>query len=66
MIGADFVCYVVPSPKLYKEWLEVISNKYNNKVKRVIFTDIKYGYVGVNVKLLLENGDLKKCLAILD
>lgn len=53
---ADLACYGVPSPGLYDRWLDSISKHYKSCVKQVYFRDKKYGYSGVNVKLILENG----------
>jgi coenzyme F420-reducing hydrogenase beta subunit len=47
----DLVCYGVPSPKLYKKWIETIERKHKKKIKCVYFRDKKYGYAGVNIKI---------------
>lgn len=52
----DFVCYGVPSPILYKRWIETIIKKHKIKVININFRDKKYGYSGVNCRLVLENG----------
>lgn len=52
----DLVCYGVPSPGLYRRWVDSIQKHHGKKVKRILFRDKKYGYSGVNVKVILENG----------
>lgn len=52
----DFYCYGVPSPELYKEWIDWLNKKYNCKVKYINFRDKKYGYFGVNTQITFENG----------
>lgn len=56
LITVDLICYGVPSPGVYKEWIQSIAQKYGSKVSKVYFRDKKYGYAGVNVKVLLKNG----------
>lgn len=56
LITVDLVCYGVPSPGLYKEWIQDIAQKHGSKVSRVYFRDKKYGYAGVNVKVVLKDG----------
>lgn len=56
LLTVDLVCYGVPSPGLYKEWIQDIAQKHGSKVSRVYFRDKKYGYAGVNVKVMLQNG----------
>lgn len=56
LITADFACYGVPSPKLYRKWIETLEQRNKNKVEKVIFRDKKYGYAGVNVRVNFKNG----------
>mgnify|MGYP002535957162 CR=1 FL=1 len=56
LLTVDLVCYGVPSPGLYKEWIQDIAQKHGSKVSRVYFRDKKYGYAGVNIKVMLQNG----------
>lgn len=56
LLTVDLVCYGVPSPGLYKEWIQGIAKRHGSKVSRVYFRDKKYGYAGVNVKVLLKDG----------
>lgn len=56
LITVDLVCYGVPSSGLYKEWIQSIAEKHGSEVSRIYFRDKKYGYAGVNVKVLLKDG----------
>ena len=53
---AELVCYGVPSPGIYKKWIDYIEKKYNNKIININFRDKKYGYFGTNVKIYFKDG----------
>jgi len=55
---ADFVCYGVASPKLYREWLNQLEDKYQCNISYINFRDKKYGYAGVNCKVDFANGKI--------
>lgn len=52
----DLLCYGVPSPGLYDKWLDSIRKRYGENIREIYFRDKKYGYAGVNVKMVLESG----------
>ena len=54
----DLVCYGVPSPGLYRKWIEYLEKKYSCKVTNINFRDKKYGYSGTNIKIFLSNGEI--------
>lgn len=56
LIVCDLLCYGVPSPGLYRKWVQYIKEKYNSMVSSIYFRDKKYGYAGVNVKVELADG----------
>lgn len=56
LITADIKCYGVPSSKLFDKFQEYLNSLFESKVKNFYFRDKKYGYSGVNVKVVLENG----------
>ena len=56
LILAEIICFGVPSPGLYMRWISYIENKYGSKMRELYFRDKKYGFSGVNVKAILENG----------
>lgn len=51
----DLVCYGVPSPGVFSEWLQYLNNKYD-RVTDVRFRDKSYGYSSPNVRVLFNNG----------
>lgn len=44
LITVGVVCYGVPSPKLFSEYISYIQNKYNDRLHRFHFRSKKYGY----------------------
>lgn len=44
LITFDFVCHGVPSPKVFKKYIEYINSKYNSCVIDYKFRTKKYGY----------------------
>lgn len=48
LITLDFACHGVPSPKVFRKYLEYISNKYEAKVLDYKFRTKKYGYKSYN------------------
>ena len=55
LIIMDLVCYGVPSPGLFDDWIKYLEKKYG-KVKDVWFRDKTYGYASPNVKVVFSNG----------
>lgn len=61
----DLECYGVPSPGLYRRWIQELEKKYGSEVASIYFRDKKYGYAGVNVKVVLKNGKiLEDCVDV--
>ena len=56
LILIDSVCYGVPSPGLFKEWIDYLNEKYKNNVQNVVFREKSYGYATPNIKVEFENG----------
>ena len=57
LITLDFVCHGVPSPKVFRKYIEYIENKYKAQVKDYKFRTKKYGYTGYSYsKSILSNG----------
>ncbi|MCD7838463.1 MAG: Coenzyme F420 hydrogenase/dehydrogenase, beta subunit C-terminal domain [Clostridiales bacterium] len=56
LITVDLACYGVPSPGLYDKYIAFLGEKYASPVKELYFRDKKYGYSGVNVKVVLRDG----------
>ena len=60
LIVCDLVCYGVPSPKIFKEFINYIEKKYHSKVKKYIFRDKEIGWSTGKSKIILLNGkDIK-------
>ncbi len=57
LITADVKCYGVPSSELFDMFQQNLSCRYNTRIKNFYFRDKKYGYSGVNVKAILEDGN---------
>lgn len=46
LITLDFVCHGVPSPKIFRKYIEYTENKYDAQVRDYKFRTKKYGYNG--------------------
>ena len=60
----DLSCYGVPSPRIFKMWINYLENKYKKNVVSINFRDKKYGYSGTNVRVNFENGFLEDSIDI--
>lgn len=56
LLLVDLACYGVPSPKVYQKWIETLESRYESEIEKIYFRDKKYGYAGVNIKVVLKNG----------
>lgn len=56
LITIDMICKGVPSPKLWKKYVEYQEKKYNSKIKQVSFRKKTYGYHSGTMELAFENG----------
>ena len=56
LITIDMICKGVPSPKLWKKYVDFKEKKYNSKIKQVSFRKKTYGYHSGTMELLFENG----------
>ena len=56
LICIDIVCHGVPSPKVWRKYLDFHAMKENSSIKEVIFKDKKYGYGSSTMTLMFENG----------
>ena len=52
----DLLCLGVSSPKLFAEWIDYLSKKYQSAVINVQFRNKHYGYSVPNVRVFLEDG----------
>lgn len=44
LITIDFICHGVPSPKVFRKYLDWIENAYQDKLKEFNFRDKRYGW----------------------
>ncbi len=66
LITVDLVCHGVPSPKLFKKYIEYLEEKYNSKILNYEFRSKEKNGWGLTSKVLLENGKIKYINANLD
>lgn len=58
LITVDLVCHGVPSPKLWKKYLEYQKNKYHSDIIEVSFRNKTYGYHSGTMKIKFQNGKI--------
>ncbi len=51
----DFVCLGIPSPLVYRRYLEMLEKRYKSKVKKVWFKNKKEGWRGIGTSIQFEN-----------
>ena len=58
LVIIDLVCYGVPSPGLFEDWVAYLNAQYGKRggVTDVIFRDKSYGYASPNVKVKFADG----------
>lgn len=57
LITVDVVCRAVPSPLLWKKYVEYQKSKYDNNIKNILFRDKSfYGYNHSQISIQLSNG----------
>ncbi len=56
LITIDMICKGVPSPKLWRKYVNYQEKKYNSKIKKVSFRNKTYGYHSGTMELVFENG----------
>lgn len=59
LLTMDIVCHATPSPAIWKGYVEFMEDKFNSKVKKVIFRDKKYGWHSHNETFFFANGKQK-------
>ena len=55
LVLVELKCYGVPSPGLFKKYINFLEDKYKSKVVDVRFRDKKYGYGTTVVKVIFDN-----------
>lgn len=56
LITIDMICKGVPSPKLWKKYVDYQEKKYKSKIVRISFRKKTYGYHSGTMELVFENG----------
>lgn len=56
LITCDLICGCVSSPKVYKIYIQYLSNKYHSSVKSVNFKDKRNGWREKSIAVEFENG----------
>lgn len=56
LITNDVVCHGVPSPRLWKDYIEFLQKKYKSKLTKFNFRDKNIGWRGYNIRAEFENG----------
>ncbi len=56
LITVDLVCRSVPSPKLWRQYLDWQEKRYNSKIKSVSCRQKTYGYHSGTLEICFENG----------
>lgn len=56
LIAVDFVCLGANSPKVFLQYLKMLENRYDSKIKRIWFKNKTYGWNRFSTKVEFENG----------
>lgn len=56
LICMDFVCRGVPSPGLWKNYVQFMENKFGSKMVKARFKNKTYGYHSTTMKIVFQNG----------
>lgn len=56
LVCIDFVCRGVPSPELWKNYVDMMEKKYNSKMIGARFKNKTYGYHATTMKIDFKNG----------
>lgn len=52
----DLICHGVPSPKIWKDYLNYLTNKQHASIKKALFRDKRFGWHGAVESFLFDNG----------
>ena len=58
LLTCDILCYGVPSPLIFKEYLELVSRRYRSRIKKVVFRSKVKGWLSAvsGQRIEFENG----------
>lgn len=57
----DLACHGVPSPGVFKDFIQFLEHKYKGKISNFVFRDKTYGYSATNIKVYFANGKTIDC-----
>lgn len=60
LIMVDLICHGVPSPLVWKDYIQYLQQKYGTVVSKFSFRDKKQGWKGFNISAECENGIILK------
>ena len=60
LLLVDMVCYGVPSPGVFKDFVAFLENKNGSKLKQFYFRDKTYGYASPNVKAVFTDNSYEE------
>ena len=52
----DLVCHGTPSPKLWKDYLALLTKRYRNRIKSYSFRDKSIGWRGYQIEAVIQDG----------
>ena len=64
LITVDFVCHGVPSPKIFKSYLQ--EKKTNGDIVEVLFRNKRFGWKTYSMKIESKNGNVYRKVFVLD
>lgn len=53
----EIVCHGVPSPKIYKDYIKSLEDKFKSKIKCINFREKSNGWENYNIFIQFENGE---------
>jgi len=56
LICVDIICHGVPSPKVWKDYIEYLEGKYRSQIVKACFRDKRFGWHGATESFLFANG----------
>lgn len=56
LLALDIICHGVPSPIVWRKYMDFIENKYSSKIKKVFFRSKKNGWKSYSLSIFFGNG----------
>lgn len=58
LLTIDLICHGVPSPFVWKEYIDLIEKKFSKKIVEYSFRDKENGWKGYHIKIVFEDGSV--------